>query len=678
MKKIYIFLLFFFIVFWGVAQTAGDVCIIGMNTDNPDEVLLVSLVDLPSGTVLYFSDNEWDASSSTFNSGEGFVSLTLSSAVSAGSVIDVDLLDKTVSPSIGTVKAESGTLALSTSGDQLYVYLGSDYKTPTKFLFAVNTTGGWDANQVPSDLTDGVNALSFPGSTDDIEYTGTRSGHNAAGYQIQISDIANNWATSGTAYTFDNTDFTMNTDPASKIVILNVKPTTPKVNSSFSVTVQAQNSVGDPTNVSSDETITLSVSSGSGTLGGTTSGKILASSNTISMTGLTYDKAETFTLQAAGSSLGNATKDITVVDNIPPDITNIANTPVNPIYNQDITISADITDPDGGTITYADFKFGTESGNYTESTTMNLTTAPQYTGVLPAKAAGTTIYYVVEATDNDGATTTSKEYSFTVVPNKSIYDIQYTTDASGDSPLKGTMVYTGGVVSAFKSGTGYFIQDNSGAWNGVFVYNPANTVAIGDSVTFSSIVNEYNNLTELKDIDNFKIVSSGNTLHSATEVNIADVDESYEGVLIEVTGTCSAAPDQNGEWQIKDGTNNLIIGNYFYSYTPELNKEYTITGVLNYSGGNYKLEPRDANDIKEVTSIDENYTKVLVYPNPAKNIIYFNANVKNVELFNTEGQKLNFKFYNNSMNISRLSAGIYNAKIYLDNGKIVNKQIVKQ
>jgi len=43
----------------------------------------------------------------------------------------------------------------------------------------------------------------------------------------------------------------------------------------------------------------------------------------------------------------------------------------------------------------------------------------------------------------------------------SIYDIQYTTDAAGESPLIGQQVQTGGIVSAVYA-SGYFIQDGVG------------------------------------------------------------------------------------------------------------------------------------------------------------------------------------------------------------------------
>lgn len=55
-----------------------------------------------------------------------------------------------------------------------------------------------------------------------------------------------------------------------------------------------------------------------------------------------------------------------------------------------------------------------------------------------------------------------------------IRDIQYTTDATGDSPLKGQIVTISGVVTgeiyAFKNNY-YYVQDANAPWSGVKVYD---------------------------------------------------------------------------------------------------------------------------------------------------------------------------------------------------------------
>ncbi len=73
--------------------------------------------------------------------------------------------------------------------------------------------------------------------------------------------------------------------------------------------------------------------------------------------------------------------------------------------------------------------------------------------------------------------------------------------------------------------------------------------------------------------------------------------------------------------------------------------------------------------------------KILVYPNPTSDILHIeteNLTIKNVELFNTLGQKVftkNIDFLN--ISIKDIETGLYSIKIYTDKG-IVVKQIVKE
>lgn len=50
---------------------AGDVQVIGVHSDNPDEIALVTLVDLPAGLELYLTDNGWTGTE--FKTSEGTV-----------------------------------------------------------------------------------------------------------------------------------------------------------------------------------------------------------------------------------------------------------------------------------------------------------------------------------------------------------------------------------------------------------------------------------------------------------------------------------------------------------------------------------------------------------------------------------------------------------------------------
>jgi predicted extracellular nuclease len=76
----------------------------------------------------------------------------------------------------------------------------------------------------------------------------------------------------------------------------------------------------------------------------------------------------------------------------------------------------------------------------------------------------------------------------------SIYDIQYTTDPSGDSPYEGQTVTTQGIVTAFfyDGGNRYtFIQDGTGPWSGLVLYKPDGYVNVGDLLEVTGTVSEY-------------------------------------------------------------------------------------------------------------------------------------------------------------------------------------------
>ena len=67
----------------------------------------------------------------------------------------------------------------------------------------------------------------------------------------------------------------------------------PLVNTAFDVVVQAQDNTNTPANVTSNVNITLTLATGTGLLGGTLTGTILSGSSSITITGVTYNTAET-------------------------------------------------------------------------------------------------------------------------------------------------------------------------------------------------------------------------------------------------------------------------------------------------------------------------------------------------------------------------------------------------
>jgi hypothetical protein len=79
----------------------------------------------------------------------------------------------------------------------------------------------------------------------------------------------------------------------------------PTAGSGFSVIVQAQDAGGSPRNVTADTTVALSLNTGSGTLSGTLTGIITAGNNSVTVSGVTYTKAESGVSVAAACTGGS-------------------------------------------------------------------------------------------------------------------------------------------------------------------------------------------------------------------------------------------------------------------------------------------------------------------------------------------------------------------------------------
>src|SRR5205085_2603367 len=81
--------------------------------------------------------------------------------------------------------------------------------------------------------------------------------------------------------------------------------TNPKQNNPFSVTVQSQNASSVAANVFTSTTVTLTLATGSGTLGGTLTGMIAAGTNTITISGASYSVAQSGVSVTATASGGD-------------------------------------------------------------------------------------------------------------------------------------------------------------------------------------------------------------------------------------------------------------------------------------------------------------------------------------------------------------------------------------
>ena len=168
LKKFIISLLITSIFTQSKAQTVlipGDLAIILANTDNPDEVRVVALTTIASGTAIRLTDNGW-FSTGSLRGGEGTDTFTFTSGAACGDIITIPI----------------SNMSLSASGDQIITYQG----TPAypSMITALNIEGPsvWQTNAtssntsaLPTGLSNGTSAIAIA-EVDNSRYTGPTTG----------------------------------------------------------------------------------------------------------------------------------------------------------------------------------------------------------------------------------------------------------------------------------------------------------------------------------------------------------------------------------------------------------------------------------------------------------------------------------------------------------------------
>ncbi|MBN1232642.1 MAG: hypothetical protein JXA60_04735 [Candidatus Coatesbacteria bacterium] len=232
----------------------------------------------------------------------------------------------------------------------------------------------------------------------------------------------------------------------------------------------------------------------------------------------------------------------------------------------------------------------------------------------------TKYYYKMLVSDGIGNTVWSNEISLTTAKDDSggndytsIYEIQFTEDSSGDSPLKDQVVTTTGIVTAnFSDVSGHqyiFIGEKPGGpWRGLCIFSRNASeydCAEGDSIVVKGQVQEFNNFTEMSNIEEFTVIEQGHSIPfsqvTTGQINASSSDaEKYESVLVTTGQVTVVNPDMGyGEFSISDGSGETIVNDYFqFSYTPVKDDVLNyVRGVVDYSYSAYKIEPRSDDDI---------------------------------------------------------------------------------
>ncbi len=271
---------------------------------------------------------------------------------------------------------------------------------------------------------------------------------------------------------------------------------------------------------------------------------------------------------------------------------------------------------------------------------------------------------------------------------KTIYEIQSNTINGDESFYVDSVVTTGGIVTAVNifqgDQKGYYIQSGVGSYSGIYVFDGNNTVVKGDSVIVTGTVDEFFASTQIGFVTNLSIVSNFNDVPVTLLSTAGVAQEEYESVLCQVVNAnCTALPNNFDEWKVDDGSGEVFVADFLFLYSPTLGTAYNVTGVVAFAFSEWKLYPRDGNDVTvyngQPVSINEN-NEVLtaVYPNPVAN--------GNVTIEVTENTSLvvldllgNVVLTNalvsgvNTINVADLAAGNYIVKV----GTSVQQLMVK-
>jgi len=192
----------------------------------------------------------------------------------------------------------------------------------------------------------------------------------------------------------------------------------------------------------------------------------------------------------------------------------------------------------------------------------------------------------------------------------STYEIWDGTQPLGARVLLEDMIVTasdGAQAMMLQHTSGDAFDENGVPQSGIYVYMPGAGVSIaarGDLIDIEASVGSFGGSLQLVEPTVIRVISSGNTLPGAVEVEPADIafggadSETYLGVLVQVNNvTVTEGFDSYFEFELTGG---LRVDDIFYRAEPEplVGEAYTaVVGPLQHSHGSNKILIRDANDL---------------------------------------------------------------------------------
>lgn len=196
---------------------AASLAFVGFNADGTDGYSLATFEDIPIGTVINFTDDEWNGAAFA-DANEADWAWTVTTDVPAGTVVNfLDMAN--VYNEMSPASVSTGTLAgltfgsnnagYSNSAEVIYAFTGT--RAAPTFLAAISSANAADFNF--GGLT-GAQAIQLTVASDGAKYIGPRTGKHlsVSEYLPLIADVAGNWSDVGNGTgdnNFDPTPFTI-------------------------------------------------------------------------------------------------------------------------------------------------------------------------------------------------------------------------------------------------------------------------------------------------------------------------------------------------------------------------------------------------------------------------------------------------------------------------------------
>ncbi|XEG75678.1 DUF4347 domain-containing protein [Pseudomonas sp. abacavir_1] len=366
---------------------AGDMVVLGWNALT-DTVTLATLVDIPAGTVIKFTDKGWDQASDAFttsSTGDGTVTWTTTGTIAAGTRLQLffggsdqatTLTNVTTGIDLSSqisVTPYTITDPLNLAGDGLFIYQDTD--SNPYFIFGFNNSAGavdangWntsiavtlrdsmlpDGVNSQNALSNGINAVGIPGGgsleLDNIQYTGPTTSADRATWLARVTNSAN-WTgdNSGSIATSVGSVVSLNTAPD----LLSVVFTDSNLNAGETSGVTFMFNTAVTGFTTADLTVPNGVISGlSSSDGGVTWSGILTPN-----TGVT-DASNVITVNLGGVNAvqgglaGSGTKDSGnyAIDTLVPSVNSVSSSTANGVYKAGDVISIQVSFNEAVTVT---------------------------------------------------------------------------------------------------------------------------------------------------------------------------------------------------------------------------------------------------------------------------------------------------------------------------------------